>query len=46
MDTLNITGEELTDLSVEDIAKLRVETDELLHEIDTLIDECNSELNS
>lgn len=46
MENLNITDDELQNLSVEDIAELKVEVDELLHKANTLLDECDNELNS
>lgn len=44
--TLNITKEELDNLSIEQLADLKVEVDELLQKIDNLLEECDETLNS
>lgn len=41
--TLNISKEELDNLSIEQLADLKVEVDELLHTIDILIEECKED---
>lgn len=41
--TLNISKEELNNLSIEELADLKVEVDELLHIIDSLIEECKKD---
>lgn len=41
--TLNISKEELDNLSIEQLADLKVEVDELLHAIDILIEECEED---
>ena len=41
--TLNISEETLNNLSIEELADLKVEVEELLQSIDNLIEECNEQ---
>lgn len=41
--TLNISKELLDNLSIEELADLKVEVEELLQSIDNLIEECNEQ---
>lgn len=41
--TLNISKEELDKLSIEELADLKVEVDDLLNTIDSLIEECKKD---
>lgn len=43
---LNISQEMLDSLSVEEIADLKVEVDDLLKRLDDILEDCNEELNS
>ena len=43
---LNISQEMLDNLSVEELAELKIEVEELLVELDDMIEKCNSTLNS
>lgn len=46
MEKLNISDELLENLSIEQIAELKIEVDDLLHRINNLLEECDNELNS
>ncbi len=41
-----ITKEELKQMSIEEIADLKVETEEMIQKLDDMIDMCNEILNS
>lgn len=41
-----ITKEELKEMSMEEIADLKVETEEMIQKLDDMIDMCNEILNS
>lgn len=43
---LNISQEMLDSLSVEEIADLKVEVDDLLKRLDDILEDCNEEVNS
>lgn len=44
--TLNISDELLDNLSIDDIAELKVEVDDMVNELDNIIEACNETLNS
>lgn len=43
---LNISQEMLDSLSIEEIADLKVEVDDLLKRLDDILEDCNEEVNS
>ena len=43
---LNISDEQLENLSAEELADLKVDLEELINKIDDLIEECNEVINS
>lgn len=43
---LNISQKMLDSLSVEEIADLKVEVDDLLKRLDDILEDCNEEVNS
>ncbi|MCR5146555.1 MAG: hypothetical protein K6B70_04340 [Clostridia bacterium] len=43
---LKISDEILQNISVEDLADLKVEVDELVNDLQDLVDECNEAINS
>lgn len=44
--TLDISKEALNNLSIEELAELKVEVEELIIELDRIIETCNETLNS
>lgn len=44
--TLKISNELLDNLSLDDIAELKVEIDDMVNELDDIIETCNEVLNS
>lgn len=46
MEKLNISDELLQSLSIDQLAELKIEMDSLLERINSLLEDCNNELNS
>ena len=43
---LKLSDEMLKNISVDELADLKVEVDELVNDLQDLVDECNEEINS